>query len=56
MKRYLIRYKNGKTTSSYMPYLFKTKERAQQYINENTYFPEEFDVAEAIDWEDESND
>lgn len=48
MKFYLIKYKENKTTSSCMPYLFKSEEAAQRYIDEATYFPKEFTVVEAI--------
>ena len=52
MKRYLIKYDNNGTDSCCMPYLFKTKESAQRYIEENTYFPDEFSIVEAIEVED----
>ena len=52
MKFYLIKHKENKTTSSCMPYLFKTKESAQRYIEEMTYFPDEFTVVKAIEMED----
>lgn len=49
---YLIKYKNNSTTSSCMPYIFKTMESARRYIEEYTYFPDEFDVVKAIEMEE----
>ena len=46
--KYLIQYTENDTASNCMPYLFDSEEDAQRYIQEATYFPNEFRVIKAI--------
>lgn len=48
MKHYMIKYKKTNAQANCFPYLFESKENAQRYIDEATYFPKEFEVIEAI--------
>lgn len=46
MKVYLAQYGTELGCANCLPYVFKTEEEAQQYIDEATYFPREFHVIE----------
>ena len=46
MKFYLIQWKETEAQANCFPYLFKSKEEAECYIYEATYFPREFEVIE----------
>ena len=48
MKYYMIRWKGSDATARCFPYIFDSKENAQRYIDEATYFPNEYETIEAI--------
>lgn len=52
MKYYMIRWMESDATANCFPYIFKTKEDAQRYIDEATYFPDEYDVIEVEPFKD----
>ena len=49
---YMIRYKETEIHANCFPYIFDTHEDAQRFIDEATYYPQEFEVITAIRWKD----
>lgn len=48
MKYYMISWKESDVDSRCFPYIFKSKEDAQRFIEETTYLPSEFEIVDAI--------